>query len=93
LPDNFDESKFALIDVKPNPANNDITFNYFVPTNSIVGFTITDMIGRTIENSSISAIKGLNTNRVNVSNYANGIYFLTIDNDGKKLTKKISISH
>jgi hypothetical protein len=93
LPNNFDESKFAFIDVKPNPANNEFTFNYFVPKNSIIGFTITDMIGRTIANSSVSASKGLNSNKVDVSNYANGVYFLTIDNDGKKLTKKISISH
>jgi len=93
LPDNFDENNFSILDVKPNPANADFTFNYFVPKSSNVAITLTDMIGRTIVRNVISSNKGINTTKLDVANYSNGVYFLTIENEGKKLSKKVSISH
>jgi hypothetical protein len=93
LPDNFDESAFSLIDVKPNPANDEFSFNYFSPKNSFVQFTMTDLVGKTVVSSQLNATKGINNFVLDVNHYANGIYFISFITDGKKISKKVSIQH
>ncbi|MEN9523292.1 MAG: hypothetical protein RL065_1669, partial [Bacteroidota bacterium] len=93
LPDNFDENNFSVLDVKPNPANDEFSFNYFVPKSSNVVITLTDLVGKTVVKNVVSSDKGMNTQKLDVANFSNGIYFLTIENEGKKLTKKVTVSH
>lgn len=79
--DEFFSSKFATY---PNPVKD--VLNITSSENILVSnVSITDINGRTIQNTSID---NANEAQINVSNLTSGIYFLNIDSDAGKAVKK-----
>lgn len=79
---------FATTDfvVYPNPASDNITLRTqnLTNTGSVI---ITDVLGKTVLTSTISN----NESSLNVSALESGMYFVTVEAEGKSITKKIVI--
>lgn len=79
-------NKNESIFIFPNPASNFITLKLKDP--SSIGLSLTDLTGKLIYSDFANNIDQF---RINLMNYANGIYFLNIKTDEVVETKKIII--
>ena len=75
----------------PNPANAQTVVNYQVPTDGTVVFTLTTVTGQVIYITTQEVAAGRNSVEFNTENLAAGIYFYTMDFNGQRLTKKMTI--
>ena len=75
----------------PNPANAQTVVNYQVPTEGTVVFTLTTVTGQVIYTTTQEVEAGRNSVEFNTENLAAGIYFYTMDFNGQRLTKKMTI--
>lgn len=84
------ESVFSALSAFPNPAVNEINFDFNgLPTSSI---EIIDITGKVVYTQSLAKDNIENYIRVNTSDFKDGIYFARFTNlDGQTGTKKISI--
>ena len=71
-----DKSNFF---VYPNPAKTNTTIAFNVTGNCVI--KIIDVSGRILQTKTITAVKGRNTLRLDVSKYAVGVYFVTLSNE------------
>ncbi len=75
----------------PNPAKTQTVVNYQVPTEGTVVFTLTTVTGQVIYTQSQEVEAGRNSVVFNTENLAAGIYFYTMDFNGQRLTKKVTV--
>ena len=75
----------------PNPANDMAKVNYTIPNQGKVIFTIASVTGQILHTQEIEAKAGANSIEFNTANFADGIYFYTMDFNGHRLTKKMTI--
>ncbi|MBQ4478397.1 MAG: T9SS type A sorting domain-containing protein, partial [Bacteroidales bacterium] len=75
----------------PNPAKAQTVVNYQVPTEGTVVFTLTTETGQVIYTTTQEVEAGRNSVEFNTENLAAGIYFYTMDFNGQRLTKKMTI--
>ncbi|MBQ4479004.1 MAG: T9SS type A sorting domain-containing protein, partial [Bacteroidales bacterium] len=75
----------------PNPANAQTVVNYQVHTEGTVVFTLTTVTGQVIYTTAQEVEAGRNSVEFNTENLAAGIYFYTMDFNGQRLTKKMTI--
>ena len=75
----------------PNPANAQTVVNYQVPTEGTVVFTLTTVTGQVIYTTTQEVEAGRNSVEFNTESLAAGIYFYTMDFNGQRLTKKMTI--
>ena len=75
----------------PNPATTQTVVNYQVPTEGTVVFTLTTVTGQVIYTTTQEVEAGRNSVEFNTENLAAGIYFYTMDFNGQRLTKKMTI--
>ena len=76
----------------PNPATNFTTFEYVIPTKSDVKIEVYDLNGRlmsTLVNDEL--LEGTHVVNMNVSNLANGTYFVTLKSNTVVLTQKMTV--
>ena len=74
----------------PNPAKDVAYFTFDAASESKYSVTITNLAGKLIEQKSIAALKGTNKITLDVHNYANGLYLVTlINSDGSRSTTKL----
>jgi hypothetical protein len=76
----------------PNPANDKFNVRF---NNGIIGsanVTITDITGKIVEAATLNNIY-FTTYELNTARYENGIYMVTIENDGQVYTKRFAVSH
>jgi photosystem II stability/assembly factor-like uncharacterized protein len=74
------------IGLYPNPANDKI--NIEVSNTSSYSYKITDLLGKVVVSDKVS---GQSNTSVNLSSINKGIYFLTVESNGQKATRKIII--
>ncbi|MBO4581931.1 MAG: T9SS type A sorting domain-containing protein [Bacteroidales bacterium] len=75
----------------PNPAHAQTVVNYTVPAEGTVIFTLTSITGQVITSTAQEAEAGRNSVVFNTGNLAAGIYFYTMDFNGQRLTKKMTV--
>ncbi len=75
----------------PNPANTSTIIRYSIPESGDVLFTVSSVNGQMLYNKSIKSELGMQTIDINVSHLATGIYFYSMEFNGQKITKKMSI--
>ena len=75
--------------VYPNPSNTIFNIKFSEPTN--FNFNVTNLTGQVII-SEAKIDSHQNAYRLNMSNYASGIYFLNIETNGKNITKKLILN-
>jgi hypothetical protein len=83
--DNRDYS-FAIY---PNPSTDVSTMNFTSLMNENALISVTDLMGRTINNESVNISAGKNNFPINLNHLSNGIYFLTLKSS--KIDKAIRI--
>jgi hypothetical protein len=81
-------STVQLYDPSPNPANEKLMFQYFLPKNSDVQFTITDMQGKIVKEKSMNQNSGISSETISIEELRSGIYFLNVRNAGVVRTKR-----
>jgi hypothetical protein len=81
-----DNSNFL---VYPNPAKTNTTIAFNATGKCVI--KITDVLGKTIQTKTITAVNGRNTMQLDVSKYAAGVYFVTLSNQkNEKQTLRFS---
>ena len=85
--------KFELINLYPNPVSQEVNIHYILPANQQVEINLFDNIGHKVINlyNGISN-KGLNKYKYNLGIFANGVYVLELNSQGKTIRKKIMIN-
>jgi len=78
--------------VYPNPATNNIVVELNSNTLSDYNMSILDLVGKEILSEQISAGKGTNTHKINVSELSKGIYFIRIENGSSSYVQKLTIN-
>ncbi|MES2681470.1 MAG: T9SS type A sorting domain-containing protein [Bacteroidota bacterium] len=73
------------ISVYPNPSNG----NFTIKSGVAMILSITNELGQIVKTVSLTEN---NKNEVNISGLSNGIYFITGENNGTKINKKISVT-
>jgi hypothetical protein len=79
---------FTLNQNVPNPFNNESSITYQLAKDAkSVTLTVTDIMGRVVATEKVNANTGTHT--VNLNNYQVGLYYYTLNVDGKTITKKM----
>jgi hypothetical protein len=72
----------------PNPFNGESTVTYQLANNANVAtLTVTDVMGRVVSSEKVATTSGLHS--VKLGSYAAGVYYYTLNVDGKTSTKKM----
>ena len=77
------------ITLYPNPASENVTVFYKLPSGSQALFKMYDVLGQTMEKATLQ--KGSNHYEMNVSKLSAGIYFLQISVDSYSQMKKLIV--
>ncbi len=81
--------------IYPNPANQSTTISFTIIDKNKVNVNVYDVLGNVVSTLSQSNDfeKGNNTINVNTSNLSSGIYYISLDVNGAKETKKLIINN
>ena len=73
----------SALSAYPNPTNGITTVSFYSNQNARYSIKIVDIIGKTLISESVSAIEGYNEKEINLENVSKGLYFITIQSEGK----------
>ncbi len=76
-----DVERFGVISFGPNPNNGEMEVIILDEQNSNIDYAITDINGKTLTQNRLTTTEGLNTFRVNITDFPTGIYFISIVKD------------
>jgi spore germination protein YaaH len=86
---------FALneLTVYPNPTNDKATISIISSKNETVHYTLTDAVGKLIEQKEYTINTGINSLVIDVNalHLSKGIYFINVSTNGKVVTKKMMV--
>lgn len=82
------EVPFGIIGVSPIPAVNTLSVDFSSVNDAVVILSVYDASGKLVLNQEVEATHGLNTTSIDVSNYAAGVYFLTVNNGQETLSTR-----
>jgi hypothetical protein len=87
--------KTTALTVKPNPANNQVTLQFNMPSSGTVAVTLTDANGRVIKTlgERLACIKGANQLSFTTHNIQAGTYWVVLSTPTGKQTTKLLIAH
>jgi hypothetical protein len=88
---NYSSTSFSLGQNIPNPANNNTRIEYSIPNDGQVIFSVYSITGQTLHIEKRDAYSGKNDIEFNTSNLANGIYYYSMEYNGERLVKKMTI--
>ena len=78
--------------IYPNPADNKVDVNFYIPTSSKYEISISDLMGRVIKNITNSfGNEGLQSIKISTSDLPQGAYYCTISSNGQRAAKMITI--
>ncbi len=81
----------SAISLYPNPASNEIFVTISESAFNTVDISIANNLGQTILNIDDWGVNEANTTSIDVSNYASGLYFVSIKSEDQITTKKLII--
>ena len=91
--DEFAINDFGLSQNYPNPAGQNTTFEYMIPTQGQVRIVMSDMIGQIVSViADENKAAGKHTVVLNTASLAPGLYTYTLVYDGKQITKRMIIT-
>ncbi len=79
---------FDIVDVFPNPTDDELTILFETINTDDINFKLTDVLGRTIMEENITPAIGLNTKVIDLSDLASAVYFVVMD-DGRAVRKVV----
>ena len=90
--DELNANEFGLGQNIPNPTNGNTIIRYSVPTGGQVNVSIRNLLGQTMYTTSLQAAQGINTLEVNVSDWADGVYYYSFEFNGERLIRKMTVN-
>ncbi len=78
--------------IYPNPANTVANVMIDLKQDAPVSISLINAVGEVVSQNSFNMHAGVNTNAIDVSNLATGIYMLNIEIDGVSTTKRVAIT-
>jgi hypothetical protein len=75
----------------PNPAHGTTKVNYRIPEDGKVVFSVYTVTGQTLMRKIVDAVSGVHSVEFDVTNLAAGIYYYSMDYNGRKIVKKMNI--
>jgi len=84
----------SAFSIYPNPAQSECTINFDLATSEEMNIAVVDLLGREINsviNSNLSA--GDHSFTIDITNFANGIYFVKMESNGVNQTVKFVVAH
>ena len=88
----YNNESFKLADIYPNPVKDNAKIQFVTGKTAQVKFTVTNLLGKIVENRTFGATRGVNTLYFDTKNLSNGIYIYSIEMEGKIAAKKMIIS-
>jgi hypothetical protein len=82
---------FTMEQSIPNPAKDNTVINYNIPQDGEIVFHVYSISGQLLYAQKETVFSGNNRIELNLSNYASGIYFYTMEYKGQKLTKRMNV--
>lgn len=73
----------------PNPSNGQFSLNFQAPEAGTLSVVVRDLQGRTVYEEDATEFNGIYQNDINISGESAGVYFLTINVNGRTTTKKL----
>lgn len=90
MEENILDSGFSVF---PNPSNGLVNLQFELPSASNVTFVVTNMLGERVMEQSSSASVGSQQVTLDMSELAEGSYFVSLQADGLVATRKVTLSH
>lgn len=81
------------LEVNPNPATANTTFEFNLATASDVSYTVTDALGKLIENKNLGNTSGKFNHSFDVSDYKSGLYFVNFQLGERQVVKRLMVIH
>jgi hypothetical protein len=75
----------------PNPAKNNTTIEYSVPESGEVIFNVQAANGQILYTRILQSEQGKHVIELNTNSFAAGVYFYSIEYQGQKLVKRMSV--
>lgn len=77
----------------PNPSDRQTDFTFTTPSNGSVQFTLYNILGETVKQQNIAAVKGENRFTLSTSDLPAGVYLYTFRSGNSVVTRRMTISH
>ncbi|HXB41092.1 MAG TPA: DUF4465 domain-containing protein [Bacteroidia bacterium] len=77
------------LNIFPNPAANETEISFITDASVYVSMKVTDVTGREMASQNMSSFTGQNKFKIDVSQFPAGVYYVTLNANGKMLTKKL----
>ena len=87
----FDKSSLYLMQNIPNPSNGITMISYNLPKEGKVNFNITNVLGQNIYSFNRNEMSGVHKFEFNANKLSKGIYYYSLQFDGKLLVKKMIV--
>lgn len=85
-------SAISEVELYPNPAGNYVTVGCQLGAPSAMDITISNSLGQKVSENHYAAGSNNFSEQVSLSNLSNGIYFMTLNSNGEKVTKRFVVS-
>lgn len=89
--DNTNGEVISSIDIYPNPASSNVSLAYNFQEGGNANISIVNMMGQVVY-TNVSENLGSDEININTNDFTNGIYFVTISQNGEKVTSKLVIN-
>jgi PKD repeat protein len=77
----------------PNPAHETLTIVFETDRSEVRSLSITDVTGRQVSSSTVSAVIGMNRFSIPIKALADGAYFLRLEGNGPYVSRPFIVSH
>lgn len=84
---------FTVKQNSPNPADKQTVFNFTNPSTGNVQFTLYNILGETVREIKIAAVRGDNAYTLNTSDLPSGVYLYTFRSGASVVTRRMTVSH
>lgn len=89
--DEFDNKNVSLSNCYPNPSGDISNVTFGLKKSGQINFTVINMMGQQFYNESEFKAAGEHLIQINVNNWADGVYFYSIEFEGERIVKKMVV--
>ena len=86
------DNRLSMLNVYPNPAHEKVMVEINSFTKGDVTLKIADVDGRIVLSENMILNKGINKTTIDLANFNNGIYFLTVQDERNVFSKRIVVA-
>lgn len=91
IPVGIDEEQVSLeqVEVYPNPTEGQLAIQLIANENQTVEVKVFDVLGNTVKVVAYEAVKGFNNYNLDISNQADGVYFVNVISKGQAFNTRV----